>query len=175
MHRDSKIRPDKSASWHIKAKKTQGQFYHLKMFKAGWGLQESSLVEYVTSHGKGVEPEELWGPFLPKPLYDSTFFFHISIFLYLILFFQYFSSSWDSGKVPGKQHISVSHFLLLWIYCLNCSYREINYFSLWMTIRRNLLSNVNRIRNNDAFIGIAMSWEPFQKENPLKKVTSGGN
>lgn len=44
-----------------------------------------------------------------------------------------------------------------------------------MKIRRNLLSNVNRSRSNDAFIGTAMSWEPFQKENPLKKVTSGEN
>ena len=39
--------------------------------QAGWGFEQPGLVEGVPAHGRGLELDDLYGPFQPKPFYDS--------------------------------------------------------------------------------------------------------
>jgi len=39
--------------------------------QVGWSSEHPGLVEDVPAHGRGLEPDDLQGPFQPKPFYDS--------------------------------------------------------------------------------------------------------
>lgn len=39
--------------------------------QVGWDIEQPGLVGDVPSPGRGLEPDDLSGPFQPKPLFDS--------------------------------------------------------------------------------------------------------